>query len=292
LAEFGSAAWVADALDAVALPAADIYLVGTGQRCPDDLSLAAISAMRRSRRIFALPPVSMDGLDLPEMVDLRAAYGRERLRRDTYREMADVVLAAALADPPVSFLTFGSAMVGALPAHTVLAEAPAAGLRLHVCAAPSFVEGIWAELNVDPFDGVLIWDATAFLASGAAPPTTAHLLLAQPAFLDRFTARSGATESAVGRLRDRLLQHYDAGHRACFVRVAESATPTATEWTTLGALTEAPNDLSSLFVPRCEVAARLPDPASRGIGRQVTTTAATLDLAALRQHLGGNWTSP
>jgi uncharacterized protein YabN with tetrapyrrole methylase and pyrophosphatase domain len=252
MSEFGSARWFEKIIDRLELNDADIYVVGYGHRVPDDLTLEGIGALRRSRHIFALPPLGQKELDLPHMIDLTSFYGPRRLRRDTYVDIVESVISAAREDPPVAFVTFGSPVVGVFPAHLFISAGPAHNLRVRVCSGVSFLEGIWTNLNIDPFDGFLVWNATAFLGLKAEPPTAAHLLLVQVPFINAVTGppTGGWQPVDLRPLRDHLLKFYDERHQVSFVRVESNELPGQVISLPLRDLATAPIDLSSLLVPR------------------------------------------
>ena len=214
------------------VPDADVYLVGYGNKVPNDFTLEMLAVLKRCRRVFGAPPVHAPQLGLPEMENLLLRYRPDTSRRETYGEWLELVLEAAAADPPVAFATYGSTMVGAFVAHRILEEAPPRGLTVHVTNAVSCFDGIWADFNVDPFYGFEIWEATAFVAQDVAPNTMAHLVLPQaPVFevaegpnMARLTMALSSTTSA---LRDHLLRFYPADHEVHYVRTGFGAGPGA-----------------------------------------------------------------
>jgi uncharacterized protein YabN with tetrapyrrole methylase and pyrophosphatase domain len=147
-----------------------------------------------------------------------ALYGTGKRRTDTYAEMAETVLAAAAADPPVALATYGSAMVGTNPTHLILELAPRRGLSVHVTCAPSSLDGIWADFNIDPLLGCEVWEATAFLRFGIEPDIRAHLVLPQVPVLNVHEGIDPQTldieiSSTVVELRDHLLRFYPPDHK-------------------------------------------------------------------------------
>ncbi len=242
--------WFAAVGQNVHPPEADIYLIGAGLRTPHDLTCEAIAAITRCELLFALPPFTIPGVDLPPMVDLRELYSTTRQRSETYQTMGDLVLEAAEAGRTVGLMTSGSVMLGVRAAHAILAAAPQRGLQTHVAGGVSFLERTFSVLNIEPFDGLLVWDATDFLRLRATPPTAANLLLAQPAFVNVDTARKSKEDGTdLTELRDHLLSFYEADQPACFVRTASDTCSERVEWTVLRDLRQSPADLSSLFLP-------------------------------------------
>ncbi|MGI9097799.1 MAG: SAM-dependent methyltransferase [Solirubrobacteraceae bacterium] len=200
------------------VPVADVHVVGYGNRMPNDFTLEMLAVLKRCRRVFGVPPIHAPQLGLAPMESLMALYRVGRPRCDVYDEMAQIVLAAAAREAPVAFATYGSAMVGMPVCHQLLERAPRRGLSVHVTGAPSALDGIWAQLGIDPLAGAEIWDATTFMQTAAEPNTCANLLLAQVALLE-----SCDVGEPVAALRERLLRSYDADHVVHFVTAPGAA---------------------------------------------------------------------
>jgi uncharacterized protein YabN with tetrapyrrole methylase and pyrophosphatase domain len=205
----------------LAVPHADVYLVGYGNRLPNDFTLETLAVLKRCTRIFGMPPLHAPDFGIPPMESLLEHYAPCRRRDKTYEMWVKLVLDAATADPPVAFATYGSAMAGVQAPHRILELAPQLGLSVHVTCAPSSFDGIWADLGLDPFDGVEIWEATAFLRCGVVPNTRANLFLPQISMLDVAGGLDPATlrierSSTVSELRDHLLRFYPPDHEVSF----------------------------------------------------------------------------
>lgn len=241
------------------VPQADIHLVGYGMRLPNDLTLEALAVLKRCNRVFGMPPLSAPDFGLPQMENLFTLYGPDKNRQDTYQEWLDIVLDAAATEPPVALATYGSIMVGALVSHRVLAQAPSRGLSVHVTSAASHLDGLWAHLNIDPFYGVEVWEATLLVCRDIRPNVRAHLILPQaPVFGVQHgpDTRSGIhmrTSTTITELRDHLLQFYPGDHRVCYVHTG-SGTSTAESRAQTLPLAEldhpGADPMSTLVVPR------------------------------------------
>jgi uncharacterized protein YabN with tetrapyrrole methylase and pyrophosphatase domain len=212
------------------VPTVDIHLVGYGNRLPNDFTLEMLAVLQRCKRIFGLPPLHAPDFNIPAMESLLPFYGTAKKRNQTYREMADHVLQAATADPPVALATYGSVMVGALPPHMILEEAPKHGLAVHVTNAVSCFDGIWADFNMEPFFGFEVWEATAFVQRKIEPNTSANLMLPQAPILDVAVgpdpdALTLEVTASIVRLRDHLLKFYPAEHEVHFVTTSAGGGP-------------------------------------------------------------------
>jgi hypothetical protein len=214
------------------IPTADTYLVGYGQRVPNDFTLEMLAALQRCKRVFAVPPIHAPAFKIPEMESLLHLYGPDKHRLDTYQEVVSIVLEAAASDPPVAFATYGSVMVGTYPAHRILEEAPRRNLTVHVTNAVSSFDGIWADFNIEPFFGFEIWEATMFLQLGIEPDTRKNVLLPQAPFLGVAKGPDPANwtmqpTTIMPRLREHLLGFYSPDHRVHFIRTGSGVGPRA-----------------------------------------------------------------
>lgn len=251
------------------VPIADVYLVGYGMRAPNDFTLETLAVMKQAKRIFGVPPIDASAFGVPRMESLLPLYGPEKKRSKTYREMVDTVLDAAEQEGPVVFATYGSSMVGTLPAHLIVEEAASRGLTVHVSNTVSSFDGIWSQFNIEPFFGFQIWEATAFVTMEVEPDTSANLLLPQA---NVYGVKGGPDASnnleiertsTVAELRDHLLKFYPPDHEVHHVKAAsgsgEGGVNAVVETIMLKDLDQPGRQLvSSLLVPRA------PDYAHKG----------------------------
>jgi uncharacterized protein YabN with tetrapyrrole methylase and pyrophosphatase domain len=212
------------------IPEADIHLVGYGMRMPNDFTLEMLAVLKRCKRIFAVPPIHAPDFGIPQMESLLPFYSPDKNRHKTYREMLELILEAAAVDSPVALATYGSAMVGTFVAHRIVEEAPRRGLTVHVTNAVSSFDGIWADLNIEPFYGFDIWEATAFVKLKIRPDPRANLLLPQAPIFGVAKGPDVAnltmqTSTALTELRDYLLQFYPPQHQAHFIKTGSGSGP-------------------------------------------------------------------
>ena len=170
-------------------------------------------------------------LVVPEVDVHLVGYGN-RFPNDFTLEMLAVLKRCKriLADPPVAFATYGSAMVGAQVAHQLIEEAAKRGLTTHVTHAVSSFDGIWADFNIDPFYGFEVWEANAFARLGIQPNTRANLFLPQaPVFGVKEghdpDTRTIRMSSMISALRDHVLRFYPPDHIVCYATTGAGAGP-------------------------------------------------------------------
>jgi uncharacterized protein YabN with tetrapyrrole methylase and pyrophosphatase domain len=236
------------------VPEVDVHVVGYGNRLPNDFTLELLAVLKSCTRIFGAPPIHAPEFGIPPMENLLELCAADGPHGETYEEMVEVVLAAAAADPPVAFATSGSPMVGTHPAHRIVELAAERGLTAHVTnAVPSF-DAIWADLNIEPFFGLEIWDATTFVRLEIKPNTRAHLLLAQAPML---AVTEGTGPETMSILRDHLLRFYPREQEVHCVSAEAGVGPrllaTGIETVALGDLDHPGRQhASTLVLPRAE----------------------------------------
>jgi hypothetical protein len=239
---------------------ADIYVCGSGVRLPDHLTVEVIAALHECTTIFSIwPDTARDSLPPPLRSRFRSLlplYRPGELRRDTYAQQVEVVVAAGRANPPVGYLTPGNPMVFDSVAKGILAAADRLGLAADVLAGVSSIDTVLVDLRRDAAPGLQIYEANSLLLHQLQPRTDLACLLMQPSVfgtsyvaIDRLP-----TALAMRPLRDYLLRFYPAAHRVCFVSTATTAgRPPVVDHFALGDLggTEsAPQALGrSLFLP-------------------------------------------
>jgi uncharacterized protein YabN with tetrapyrrole methylase and pyrophosphatase domain len=191
------------------IPEVDIHLVGYGARLPNDFTLETLAVLQRSKRVFGLPPVHAPEFDVPVMEDLVELAGPDQQRDKFFEEMAQIVVAAAVADPPVALATWGSPVVGSYSSHRVIELACERDLTFHVTNAVPLFDEMWADCNVEPFLGLEIWSAATLLRDAIEPNTGAYLHLTHAPLHD---PAGGSPEPGLTSLRDHLLRFYPGDH--------------------------------------------------------------------------------
>ena len=246
------AEWIVAALADMVIPEADLHLLGWGHVVPNHCTLETLAVLDRVTITFALPRPPNLGIPA-DVIDLSFLYKPGRSREEVYREITDRVLDAAAVAAPIALLTFGSAPVGTAAVHQLLARAPARGLRVRVSPAVSSLEVMWGEVGIEPFNGVLIWDATAFFVNRTVPPRGVDLVLAGVTVFDVFEIQDPQERLAdvdLRPLRDHLLRFFDEEHPVAFVQIPTGTSPGRYEILPLRLLRTSPGDISTLYVPR------------------------------------------
>src|SRR5205823_4552334 len=129
-------------------------------------------ALRRCRKAFILPNerASLDCIAAlgPETVSLDHLYlplGKPRAQ--VYQDVADVVLAAARAGPPVAFACEGHPLIYVTPSRLIIEGARETGLHVTVLPAVSSLDTLFVDLGLDPgTTGLQVYEATTAMLYG------------------------------------------------------------------------------------------------------------------------------
>lgn len=117
-----------------------------------------------------------------DVVDLTRCYGEHRDRRDSYREMIDLMVGPVLAGRRVCAVFYGHPGVFAQVPHAAIERVRAAGCRARMEPGISAEACLYADLGLDPGDrGVQSIEATRFLAYRHALDPTSLVLIWQVA---------------------------------------------------------------------------------------------------------------
>lgn len=165
--------------------------------------------------------------------------------------------------------------------HRIIQEAPKHNLTTHVTNAVSFLDGIMADFNLEPFYGLEIWEATTMVRLGIEPDTMANLLIAQaPHFgvaegidpQDQTFRRS----TTLPVLRDHLLRFYPIEHQVHHIWTGNGIAPLRApdiETVALRDITKpARRHASTLLVPRLKPIKKVDFERPAGIGRAHDST--------------------
>ncbi len=154
------------------------YLVG-GQTTPE-----VQAHLETAERLFYLAgdPVTrlwIEGLN-PRAESLADSYAAGRPRAETYREMADRILAPVRRGERVCAAFYGHPGVGVIPSHEAIRQAREEGYEARMLPGISAEDCLFADLGLNPLsDGCQSFEATNFLLRGRRPDPTVPLILWQ-----------------------------------------------------------------------------------------------------------------
>jgi len=156
--------------------AVGITIVGLGPGDPDQLTLAAHSALLGAGEVYARTRrhPTLQGTPLAKELGTRLRsfdeiYERHDAFEDVYAAIVAEVLALGARPEGVVYAVPGDPLMGETTVQQVRHQAPALGLPVRVIHGVSFVEPTLAALGIDAFDGLQLCDAT-LLAARHHPP--------------------------------------------------------------------------------------------------------------------------
>ena len=156
-------------------------------------------------------------------LDLARCYSTEMQRRQSYAQMAELVVHQLHPKRSVVMALYGHPGVAAEPGHLAIAKALAAGHRAWMLASVSAADVLFADLGIDPCRGGCQWfEATDFLVQRRTPDVLSHVLLWQIGALNQ----TGFTEGSRYRsdllpLKEGLFEYYPADHRLIHYQAAQ-----------------------------------------------------------------------
>jgi len=208
----------------MAEPATDVYVLGAGVKTPDHLTLETVGALRRSRLVFSIYPLSDEvthqlGLSA-ELRCLLPMFESSGLRRDTYQAIAETILDAVESARPVAFLTPGNPVVSDSVAQHLLSQGKARGFNVRLLPAVSSLDTVMADLTFDVSPALQIYDASWLVSHNMVPSVHAACLLLQVTTFGTALTTMGRTlrAGALAELGEYLQRFYPPDHEVVFVQ--------------------------------------------------------------------------
>jgi len=201
----------------------DIGIVGTGIVGSHQLTREAIEVIRRSNHTFVVASgygvVDYIRTLCPSVTDLSDLYEPGQSRLPTYHRMAAVVVAAAMAEPPVCLASYGHPWVYCLPTTLITKAAPLLGLHVEVFAGVSSLDTLLVDLGADiAFSGLQMYEATDLLLRRRPLQPDVACIIWQPTVAgDPTTPDHPYPAAQFTPLSDHLLRFYPADHEVKLV---------------------------------------------------------------------------
>ena len=195
-----------------------LVVVGTGIRTTGQLTIEAIAWIKIADVLFhsVSDPVALALVreyQPTTNIDLTAFYQEGKPRRQTYRAMADAIVAEVELGKTVCAVFYGHPGVFARPSHLAIERTRALGHRAEMLPAVSAEDCLFADLGVDPGDGCLSFEATNFLLYDHRADPSVHLVLWQIGVLGDWTHRARRRRSPnLDLLVEKLAVNYSVDH--------------------------------------------------------------------------------
>jgi precorrin-6B methylase 1 len=238
-----------------------ISIVGAGILSPNQLTLEADAALRRSSVVFCLLTLTARMrrylAALPgATVDLDPLYRDGSLDVSVYRRVADVVVNAATKHRRVSFLVAGHPLLYVSPAALILEQAKQRGIATSVCAGVSSIDTMIVQLNLElANNGMQMFECNRFLYHHVKPNPMVPLFLLQPGGVGTgiLTHKQVSRPERFRELLRALLETYPSGHQCCLLTSqTRPDRPGTMLWFPLGELCAKARHIhsaASLYVP-------------------------------------------
>ncbi|MDT3398080.1 SAM-dependent methyltransferase [Streptomyces sp. B1866] len=199
--------------------AARISIVGIGTVSLIQMSREAEAALRAADELYVLHAQSLvldylrEHFD-PKAVDLSTAYAEDKARRETYHEVAGIVIAAATAGRHVAYVTSGHPLVLVTPSQLIMQAAKERSIPVEIVPGISSLDTVWADLGFDPGpEGAMMFEATTLLLRRYPLIPTVPLFLWQVNSVETslYSTHKNRPER-FSRLQQYLEQFYPADH--------------------------------------------------------------------------------
>jgi uncharacterized protein YabN with tetrapyrrole methylase and pyrophosphatase domain len=242
--------------------------VGVGIRAPAQASLEAASRIKNAEKVFSLladPLADYWVRSLNENTEsLGHLYAVGKDRRQTYREMVELILASVRDQHRVCVVSYGHPGVAAYPLHEAVRCARAEGFPAEMLPGISAEDCLFADLGIDPINGgCRSYETTDFLVCrrGADPASNLILwqvgVIAEPGYKPDHDTWN---RDGLAVLTQTLLEVYPSDHEVVIYEAARM--PACLPIVERIALKELPNAavtaLATLFVP--PLTKSVPDP--------------------------------
>ncbi len=200
---------------------AHLSVLGLGLRCPEQVTRRAWSAMEQADQLFFIS----DHLEKqswlarlnPNYYDLMVHYGKGKLRRDTYQEMADKVLECLQAGKDAALISYGHPLVFCDPSRLAIEQTKEQGFSLEIMPGISSIDCLLADLRVDVQNhGMQIYEGHDLLLHGLRPdPMCSQIVFQVPSLGDNAGYwKPGRFRGFIRVLAEQLAEVYGWQHPA------------------------------------------------------------------------------
>jgi len=205
-----------------------LVVVGTGIKLVGQTTLEALACMQRAEKLFYLvtdraTEAWIRGLN-PSATTLEDCYDEGKPRPESYREMADLILASVRAGLQVCAAYYGHPGVCVTSAHDAIQRARREGFSARMLPGVSTEDCLFADLGVDPAEsGCQGFEATDFLAARRRFDPSSGLVLWQVGVLGEPSIRKDMSSrpERLQVLTTFLRRHYPARHRVVLYQAAQ-----------------------------------------------------------------------
>jgi hypothetical protein len=198
-----------------------LTIVGTGHRLAGQITGEALGYIRAAKKLFYVADEITESWlrqENPSGETLRDCYAPGKLRRITYRQMADRILHAVRQDSPVCAAFYGHPGVLVNTSHEVIRRARREGHVARMLPGISALDCLIADLGLDlALTGFQSFEATSFLLHRRKHDPSCGLLLWQIGSVgvrDYRRQQENWNVEGLKLLGEKLVKMFGAKHKA------------------------------------------------------------------------------
>jgi siroheme synthase len=194
-----------------------LTVCGTGTTSVAQVTLETVGHIRDAQRVFYLAsdPLTERWIrrQRPDAESLQTSYRVAKLRRDTYAEMVERLLAPCRAGLRVCALYYGHPGVAVYAGHEAVRQALNEGCDARMLPGISAEACLYADLGVDPVArGCVSREATDFVLCERPADPTLDLILWQAGLIGHLDYQEVFGTQGLPILVERLLETYPPDH--------------------------------------------------------------------------------
>lgn len=197
-----------------------LVIVGSGIKLISHLTTEAQANIQKADKVFYHIPHTLAEQWVqklnPACESLRTAYADDKLRLDSYMEMAERILTAVRQGQRVCAVFYGHPGVFVTPSHNAIQQARAEGYSAEMLPGISAEDCLFADLGIDPATyGCQTYEATDFLLYKRQFDPRSHLVLWQIGVIGELHKRAQLTNAGLTILVEELVKTYSPQHAVC-----------------------------------------------------------------------------
>ncbi|WP_254173266.1 SAM-dependent methyltransferase [Planktothrix pseudagardhii] len=198
----------------------DISIVGSGIKFPEHLTLETIAILEHCQSVYTIATHLNDEKNTPlglhkKIKNLWHLYKPDRLRRENYKAMAQVIFDAAHQERPIAYLASGNPVVFDSVTQWIIQGAEKQGLTVKIFPAISSIDTIMVDLKYEVAPGLQIYDASMLVGFNLEPRVNVPCILLQISTFGTSytTAYRIPKKDVLSPLKTYLLRFYPSNHQ-------------------------------------------------------------------------------
>lgn len=207
----------------------DVYVIGSGTKSIDHLTREALDVIKSGGTIFLLDKrnkvreLTKEFAD--EYVHCEEYYEDGIPRKDIYKNIADeIVTEAKQSNDHVTFISYGHPVVFVTPTQYILDAGESEDLNVDVLPGVSATACLFADMGLDPQNGIQMYEATDMLLRKHNINTSVPMFLWQIGVLEtKLNSEKPSHPNRFQRLKEYLQEWYPDQHTVYLTRTATNS---------------------------------------------------------------------